>query len=316
MNERSLSAPSAGPLSAGRGLGSVLLAAVLLGTVGVVTRELYHISAANPLSIAFFRLALGAPVLAVLCWRTLGARAWQIERRDLALMLLLGATLGLSQALYFTAIAAIGVTAATLTTLCTSPVLVTIGSAALMRERIRPATLVALACALVGTSLLVGLTPGLEQGTGLAVGALSALGAALCYSVFTISSRHLAQRYHPLQTITVGFGVGSLLLLALALAGGLVVDYPPLGWALLVYLGSVPSALAYSLFLAGIASITATLASISSLVEPLTATLLAWLLFGEKLGPLGVLGAALLLGAILILFRAERGTSPEVTLPE
>jgi len=67
----------------------------------------------------------------------------------------------------------------------------------------------------------------------------------------------------------------------------------------------VPTALAYVLFLTGIRSITATVASIATLIEPLTSTVLAWLLFGEQLGPLGVFGAALLLGAIGLLYRGE-----------
>jgi drug/metabolite transporter (DMT)-like permease len=38
-------------------------------------------------------------------------------------------------------------------------------------------------------------------------------------------------------------------------------------------------------------------------VEPLTAAVLAWLLFDERLGPLALVGAALLLGAVLLLAR-------------
>ncbi|NEQ26627.1 MAG: EamA family transporter, partial [Microcoleus sp. SIO2G3] len=47
----------------------------------------------------------------------------------------------------------------------------------------------------------------------------------------------------------------------------------------------------------------ATLASITTLLEPLTSTLLAWLFFKERLGFFGLLGGMLLVGAILLLFR-------------
>ncbi len=50
----------------------------------------------------------------------------------------------------------------------------------------------------------------------------------------------------------------------------------------------------------------ATVASILSLVEPLTAVSLAWVIFGERLGPLGLVGGALLLSALLILYRSGR----------
>ena len=104
--------------------------------------------------------------------------------------------------------------------------------------------------------------------------------------------------------------------LRFALATGFVISYPAGGWALLLYLGLVPTALAYVLFLSGIRQITATVASIVTLVEPLTSTMLAWLLFGEQLGPLGVFGAALLLGAIGLLYRGESRRGVPVAAPD
>jgi DME family drug/metabolite transporter len=55
----------------------------------------------------------------------------------------------------------------------------------------------------------------------------------------------------------------------------------------------------------GLRTITVTTSTIISLLEPLTSTLLAWLLLGERLGPLGFVGAALLLGAMVIVFRTS-----------
>jgi len=69
----------------------------------------------------------------------------------------------------------------------------------------------------------------------------------------------------------------------------------------------VPTALAYGLFLTGMRATPATVASIATLLEPLTATLLAWVLFGERLGPLGLAGTALLLTAMAVL--ALRGSA-------
>ncbi|MBA3825957.1 MAG: DMT family transporter, partial [Ktedonobacterales bacterium] len=144
-------------------------------------------------------------------------------------------------------------------------------------------------------------------------GALLASGSALGYALVTLMGRALV-RYHPLQTMTVGFATGALTLLPLALATGFVVRYPPVGWLLLIYLGSVPTALAYSLFLAGIARTPATVASITTLLEPLTATILAAIIFGERLTPLGLVGAALLLSAVVVLARLRPAPPPEAVL--
>jgi DME family drug/metabolite transporter len=165
-----------------------------------------------------------------------------------------------------------------------------------------------MAGALAGVCLLVQLPDGGGEGSA-ALGVALALGSALGYAVMTLCGRTLAGRYHPLQPLTLAVGVGALALLPAALATGLTLSYPPLGWALLLYLGVGPTALAYALFLLGMRSTTAVGASVVTLVEPLTAAVLAWLLFGERLGPLGLVGAALLLGAVILLTsgKTERG---------
>jgi DME family drug/metabolite transporter len=162
--------------------------------------------------------------------------------------------------------------------------------------------LLALVCAVGGTALLVGVpSSGADIQQANLIGVLLALGAGLSYAVVTLCSRALARRYHPLQPITVGIAAGSLMLLPFALAAGLVLSYPPAGWALLVHLGVLPTALGYLLFLSGLRTTTATVASIATLLEPLTSAALAWVVFQERLGPFGILGGLLLLGAMALL---------------
>ncbi|HWQ11721.1 MAG TPA: DMT family transporter, partial [Roseiflexaceae bacterium] len=163
-----------------------------------------------------------------------------------------------------------------------------------------------LVCALAGAALLVGARPeGGLPGSAL-VGVLFALGSALGYAAVTVCGRLVAASAHPLQVNGIAFACGALLLLALALPTGLTAAYPPLGWGLLAYLGLVPTALAFGLFLVGMRTTAATEATIVTLLEPLTATLLAWLLFGERLGPQGLVGALLLAAAMAVLYRGAR----------
>jgi drug/metabolite transporter, DME family len=72
--------------------------------------------------------------------------------------------------------------------------------------------------------------------------------------------------------------------------------------ASLLYLGIVSTALAYGLFFAGLHSTPTEVASVLTLLEPLTATGLAVVLLGEGLPPAGLLGALLLLVAVGVLF--------------
>ena len=67
----------------------------------------------------------------------------------------------------------------------------------------------------------------------------------------------------------------------------------------------MPTALGYALFYLGVRHTTASEASVASLVKPLTATGLALIIFGEHLGALGLLGATLLIDAIVFLYRSR-----------
>jgi DME family drug/metabolite transporter len=286
------------------GLLLIVLSAVLWGTVGVTAKAIYGLADTNPLSIGFFRLAISVPALFLAGWLVLGARMFRVKRRDGALMLLLGVMMALYQVCYFGAIARVGVAIAVLVTLCTAPVIVALLSLWVFREKLTSTLTFALALALLGTTLLVGVQPNAagEQGNT-AIGVLLALGSAFGYAVVTLCSRLIAGRYHPLQSLTIGFGTGAIVLLPFALLNGFGVSYPVGGWMLLLYLGLIPTVLAYVLFLSGMRHTTATAASITTLLEPLTSTLLAWVFFKEQLGAFGLFGGMLLLGAIVLLFR-------------
>jgi DME family drug/metabolite transporter len=286
-----------------------MLTAMLWGSVGIAGKALYSLSATNPLSVGFFRMAFSAPVLLLACRWLLGRAAFRVARRDLAVMLLLGGAMAAYQVCYFSAIARLGVTVAVLIDICTAPVMVALLSALLLRERLTLAVLIALVYALLGIVFLVGgQSGGAITTTTDTPGVLLALGAGLSYAAVTLSGRALAGRYHALQPIAIGFTAGTLVLLPCTLlTTGMVVSYPPAGWLLLVYLGLIPTTLGYLLFLSGLRFTTATVASITTLLEPLTAAVLAWAIFGEQIGRYGLLGAALLLGAMLILFRSQTG---------
>lgn len=284
------------------GGGLIIIAALLWGTVGVATKAIYNAADTTALSIGFLRLAIATPVLLMACRRSLGRHAFRVASRDLPPMLMIGVAMALYQLCFLAAIPRIGVAMTVLITLCTAPVLVALLAAVLLGEPLTIVIVLALTGGLSGTVMLgwTGPSAAGEQHAAV-IGILLSLSSALGYAIMTLCSRALAGRYHPLQSMTVGLGAGALLLLPFALASGITITYPPAGWVFLLYLGIVPTALAFVVFLAGMKHTTATAASIITLIEPLTATMLAWLMFGERLGQWGLLGAALLLGAIGLL---------------
>lgn len=287
------------------GLLLIMGAAMLWGTAGISTKIMYGFAAVTPLSVSFFRLAIAAPVLWVIGWRAVGKRMVQLPTRDWGLMILMGLMTAVYQICFFSAVQILGVAIASLITLCSAPTLVALLSAIVLKERPSVRVLIALGCALVGTALLIQVQPNSPVQGSVGLGVFWSLASASGYAVVALTSRELANRYHPVQPIAIAFTVGALALLTLALGGGLVLDYPAAGWGLLLYMGLIPTALAYTMFILGMRTTPATIASIGTLLEPLTSTVLAALLFGETLSAIGWVGAALLLSALFVLWRRE-----------
>ncbi len=275
-------------------------AAILWGTIGVATQAIYNNDSTTSLFINLARMLVAAPVLLASCWRVVGRGMFAIGRRDLWIMLLAGVLLAVSQAAYFAAIRASGVTIATLLTICVAPLVVTCVSVLLKHETLTGRKAVALCCALAGSVLLVG-QPAPDGSADLLNGTFFALVSAIIYAGMILCGRSLAAAYHPLQVTAITFGVGALVLVPVNLLSGVVVVHTAQGWLLLAYLGLVPTALAYWLFQMGLRSVSATAASIVSMLDPLVAALLAWALFGETLPVTGVAGAGLLMLSIFLL---------------
>jgi DME family drug/metabolite transporter len=91
------------------------------------------------------------------------------------------------------------------------------------------------------------------------------------------------------------------MLLPFALHYGYTMIYSGHDWMLLLYLAAVPTALAQTFFLSGLKTTGAIGGAIASLLEPLVSTVLAVLLLGEQIGPVGYVGAVTLLAGIFIV---------------
>lgn len=295
------------------GLIQICVAAVLWGTIGIATQTIYQIEPVNSLFINLMRTLLATLILLAVGWRVFRRSLFRIARRDLALMLFAGTILALSHASYFAAIRYAGVTIATLLTICTAPVIVSVIAAALGIEPFSRRSTIALAAAVTGSVLLVGLNADTTPQPDRPLGVMLALVAATAYGGMILCGRRLAGKYHPLQTTTTMFVAGSVLLLLLNTASGLSFPTTQAVWSIIIYLAVVPTALAYGIFHAGLLTTPATTASIVSMLDPVVAAGLAWLLFDEALSLPALIGAALLLLGIGLLATASRRSDSRST---
>jgi drug/metabolite transporter, DME family len=293
-----------------RGLPAVGLAALTWGTIGIAVDALYRVSAPDPLSVGFYRLALSLPVLLLLSRYYAGPTFLRTRPQDRWRLALMGVAFASYQLCYFAAIPYIGVAAAVLINICSAPVIVALLSGLFLGERLTWVVGLALAGAVTGAVLLVGSAPEAASPRDLWLGAALALGAGFSYSVVALTARAVAAHYHPVQPVAVAFALSALLLLPAVLVRGLAWHYTPAGWGLLLYLGLVPTALGYGLYLRGLRTTTATVSAVVALLEPLISTVLAVTLLDEHLSSGGVLGGALLLASVAFLYLKQRGPSP------
>lgn len=290
------------------GILSVSLSAILWGTVGIATQAIYRQSDLTAISVGFYRLAFAFPFVAVLCWKFVGQQIFQVSDRHYWKMVLIGVMLALYQVFFFASIAYVGVAIATLITLCTAPVLVSLISVVILREGLSGYTKISLLAAVLGTFLLVGLPENTIAQGDVTLGVVLALGSATGYAIVTLMGRAIANTCHPVLSTTVSFGVGAIFLFPLAAGNVFSASYTMGIGGLILYVGLVPTAVAYTLFFFGMRSVKASTASILTMLEPLTATILAWVIFDEHLAPSGIIGALFLLAAMVVLYQGEKVT--------
>ena len=282
-----------------RGLILAALAAIAWGSGGIVAALLNREAGLGPIATSFWRTLIGTLFLVLLYWYR-PARP-QPRSRRLMVHLVTGVGLAVFQTAYFAGVVHAGVALATVLTLGTAPILIALGSRFAVGERLGRNGAIAVLLAPVGLALAVG---GAVEGT--AAGVLASLLSAAGYATVTVLHRASGVG-EPARTTMVGFAIAGICLAPLALWEGLwpvrAVDWTT--FALLGYLGVVCTAIAYSMFFASLAVLRATTVATVTLLEPVTATMLAVVLLGEELTWPIVAGSAILLAAVLLVGRAE-----------
>lgn len=281
------------------------LAAILWGTAGFAGKILTTAYQMEPLAVGAWRLLISVPFLLFAAgWerRRMG-KASVLGRSSLLLLVFFGVAVAGYQISYFTAVDRTMVSTATLLAICSAPLLVSLVAHHFLDEKIGGRVVMALACGVVGTILLIGL--GSLEGIAnprFLWGNLLALLAACFYGGYTLIGKKLLAVMPPLRMIAGAFSLAALVVFPF-------LRWPEPrfeAWLLLIYLGVIPTAFAYFLYSYGLARTTAIRASIAALLEPLTATVLATTLLGEWLSPSAWVGATLLLATLVLLTLPEK----------
>lgn len=306
-----------GPASGvGGGLLIALVAALTFGTSGAFIKPLLE-AGWSPAAAVTVRVITGGLVLAPLAifslrgrWKTLWVGRWRV----------LGmAAVGVAgtQLAYFAAIQRIPVGTGILIEYM-APLLLVAVAWVMTRKVPQVVVLVGSVVALAGLVLVVSPAPGARlDPIGLGFALLAMVGCAVYYVVAARPSDGLPS----VALAAVGLLLGGVMLLIAGLLGLLPLEAPLVEvdlfgtatawWVPMLIVGVVGTAIAYATSIRAGEILGSRLASFVGLLEVVAATFYAWLLLGERLEPLQLLGGVLILVGIAFV-RSEKAASEKV----
>jgi drug/metabolite transporter (DMT)-like permease len=311
MNQgMSVSIPNRGTLS--RGYAVALISAGILSTTAILIRHLTLAYQMPPLVLAFWRDAFVAltllPVLAVL-----RARRLRMARRHLLFLGMYGLVLAVFNALWTHAVSLTGASVATVLVYSSAAFTALLGRW-LLKERLDGTKLVAVALCLGGCILV-------SEALDIAVwrtnpaGILSGILSGLCYAIYSLMGRAAAQRgLNPWTTLLYTFGSAAGILLFLNLLPGpwlpgaasrpadlfwLGTSVP--GWGALFLLAAGPTVVGFGLYNVSLGLLPSSVANLILTLEPAFTTVIAYLLFGERLNSIQLFGGLMILTGVVWL---------------
>ena len=302
----STTAPAPARGRPGTGLSCLVMSGLLWGTGGLTGTLLSRAAGLSAICVAAYRLTVGGALIIV--FLTVTGRRWPATRAAWSRITGVGLLAALFQGCYFTAVSLTSVSLATLITIGSAPVIVLVADRVTSGRPISRNAAATAGLALAGLGLLVGLPSGGFPETAVLASAGLAVLAAAGFAAVTLVGARPVPGLDDLTVTGFGFTAGGLILLPLAaIAGGLSFRPGPAAIGLLLALGTGPTAVAYTLYFRGLRTAAASTAALLALLEPLTATILAALILGDRLGATGIAGAVILGTAVVLAARARPG---------
>lgn len=277
------------PARDARGLALVALSTVAYGIQPIFGKVAFAAGIA-PVPLLAWRYAIALACLALL------ERGPRPPLRVRLRLWGIGSVFVLNSVAYFMALDALPATVTALI-LFSYPVIVAMLAALAGVERLTGRALVAALVAFAGCALTAGaLVPGEALPRD---GVAWALVAACVYAGYVVLSSRFAAGVSARMLVLHLLQVATLLCAAAALAGpGLALPREPRAWLAVLGMAVVSTVVSMIAFLAGMAIVGPSRASVMASLEVLVTLALAFLLLGERLTPLQWGGAALILGAV------------------
>lgn len=255
-------------------------------------------------TLVFYRLAIGVPLMIAIAYRTGGRCTLALTKRTA----IPGIFFGLSMLTGFASVKLTSIANATLITTL-QPALVLLVAPRLFGEQWRIKRLTLAGVAFAGVSIVV-LAAASTSGASVEGDLLAGVNVVI-WTTYFLMAKHLRNSgMHSWTLLAYVFSWASIVVVPWTL-----LSQSDLGamnskdWVLVVVMSLIPGILGHGLMTWAQRHIDVTLASLLGLASPVISTIGAWIIFDQRLRPLQIVGACVVLGALAALLRSYRGSS-------
>jgi drug/metabolite transporter (DMT)-like permease len=280
------------------------VALLVVGVVAVsLSAPLIRLADAPPLAVALYRNVFAAGILLPLAWIHQRDEIRSLSSLDWGMLVFAGAFLAMHFAAFIPSVTLTTVAAATVL-VSTSAVFAAVGGKVLFGDAARRSTIAGLGIALAGAVLISG--GDFRASTRAFTGDLLALTGAVLVAGYFLTGRSLRRRLSLLVYTGIVYSVCALLLVPAALVSGTrLTGYEPKVWLLFGLMALGPQILGHTTFNFLLRDVNATVIAVAVMAEPVGASLLALLFFGEIPSVIDVFGGLLVLGGVYLGISGE-----------
>ena len=268
---------------------------VCFGTIGYFVRNIDLPSG----EIALYRALFAIILIGGYMLFTKQKIDFKKAKKELLLLALSGAAMGVNWILLFQAYK---YTTVSVATLCYyfAPVLVTLACPLLFKEKMGAKQWVCFVMATLGLGLITGIGGVGGEGTHLK-GILFGISAASFYATVVILNKYIKQVSGIHRTFLQFVSAFAVLVPYVLLTDGInLSSLNTAGWISLAVVGVLHTGVTYCLYFSALKDLPGQTAAVLSYIDPLVAVIVSVTLLGEKLLPLQIVGGALILGFTLL----------------
>lgn len=278
----------------GRSRLMLMSAMAIFGTLAPFVRNIPVTSA----ELSLFRAMLAASLIGIFLLVTKQTIPVKNLKKELILLMCSGASMAVNWILLFEAYKYTTVAIATLSYYF-APVLVTVASAFLFREKLGKKQIICFVMSTLGLIIVTGIT-NLGSGSNNAVGILFGLGAAVLYAVCILLNKAIKGVGGIQRTFLQFVAAIAVMVPYVAFSGGVSLNaMTSLGWGSLLIVGLVHTGITYCLYFTAVERIPGQEVAILSYIDPLVAVVIGVVVLGEPLSLQQMIGGAMILGFTL-----------------